>query len=185
MNIDTQEYLDLIETTHRLAFVDIEASGLRGDYNSVLCVSIKPYGKDPYTMFVKQAGNDQKVVREAKGELEAYSAWCGYFSKGFDLPMLNTRLLKWGLLPIIKRPHIDLYWLLKSNILTARRSQGHLLSWLETPEEKMTVSADVWNRILADTKKEMPLMIQRCESDVKGLEALYMRTKHLVSDIKR
>lgn len=185
MNIDTQEYLDLIEATHRLVFVDIEASGLRGDYNSVLCVSFKPYGQDPYTFAVKQAGNDQKVVREAKEELEKYSAWCGYFSKGFDLPMLNTRLLKWGIPPIVKRPHIDMYWLLKSNILTARRSQGHLLSWLETPEEKMTVSADVWNRILADTKNEMPLMIERCESDVKGLEALYMRTRHLITEIKR
>ena len=185
MQIDTQEYLDLVEATSKLVFVDIEASGLRGDYNSVLCVSFKPYGKPPYSVAVKQAGNDQKVVREAKEELEQYSAWCGYFSKGFDIPMLNTRLLKWGINPILKRPHIDMYWLLKSNILPARRSQGHLLSWLETPEEKMTVSADVWNRILANTKLEMPIMIARCESDVAGLEALYKRTRHLISDIKR
>lgn len=185
MNIDTQEYLDLIEATSRLVFVDIEASGLRGDYNSVLCVSFKPYDRPAYSIAVKQAGNDQKVVREAKDELERYSAWCGYFSKGFDIPMLNTRLLKWGIKPIVKRPHIDMYWLLKSHILTARRSQGHLLSWLETPEEKMTVSAEVWNRILSNTKEEMPLMIQRCESDVAGLEALYKRTRHLITEIKR
>lgn len=165
--------------------MDIEATGLRGDYNSVLCVSLKPYDKKPYSIAIAQPGNDQKVVREAKEELEKYSCWCGYFSKGFDIPMLNTRLLKWGQLPIDKRPHIDMYYTLKYSLLTARKSQGHLLSWMETPEEKMTVSAEEWNRILYSTESSMKTMIKRCESDVTGLEALYKKTRHLVREIKR
>lgn len=185
IKLDTQEYLQLIEDTHRLAFFDIESTGLRGDYNSVLVVSVKPFGKKPTTFKVTQAGNDQRVVREAKEALESYSAWAGYYSKGFDVPMLNTRLLKWSLLPLEKRPHIDMYYVLKYNLLTARRSQGHLLSWLETPEEKMTVSAEMWNKILHDYGNAMPTMVRRCESDVAGLEALYRRTKHLIRDIKR
>ena len=185
MQLDAQEYLDLTEGAGKLAFLDIEATGLRGDYNSILCVSIKPFGKKPYTFAVKQPGNDQKVVREAKEALEEYGCWCGYYSKGFDVPMLNTRLLKWGVDPIEKRPHIDLYFTLKANLLTARRSQGHLLSWLETPEEKMTVSAELWNRIIEDLEGTMPVMIKRCESDTAGLEALYRRTRHLIREIKR
>lgn len=151
----------------------------------MLVVSIKPFGKKPATYKVTQAGNDQRVVREAKDALESYSAWVGYYSKGYDVPMLNTRLLRWGRLPLEKRPHIDMYYVLKYSLLTARRSQGHLLSWLETPEEKMTVSAETWNRILHDYKRTMPLMVRRCESDAAGLEALYRRTKHLIRDIKR
>jgi hypothetical protein len=185
MKIDEQEYLDLIERTNQLLFVDIEATGLRGDYNSVLCVSCKPYNKKPFTFFVEQAGNDQKVVREAKKALESYPCWVTYYGKGFALPMLNTRLLKWGQLPIEKKPHIDMYFTLKYNLLTARKSQGHLLSWLETPEEKQTVSAEVWNRILHDTKGQMKEMIRRCESDTAGLEGLYKKTRHLIREIKR
>ena len=185
MRVEEQEYLDLVEESHKLVFVDIEATGLRGDYNSVLCVSFKPYGRKPYSISITQPGNDQRVVREAKEELEKYNAWCGYYSKGFDIPMLNTRLLKWEIPPIEKRPHIDMYYTLKYNTLTARRSQGHLLSWLETPEEKMTVSAEEWNRILYDTEKAMKTMLRRCESDVTGLEALYRKTRHLIRDIKR
>jgi len=165
--------------------VDIEATGLRGDYNSVLCVSVKPYNEKPMSFSVAQAGNDQRVVREAKKALESYSAWVTYYGKGFDLPMLNTRLLKWDVLPIEKRPHIDMYYVLKYALLTARKSQGHLLSWLETPEEKMSVSAETWNRILSDTRGQMKEMIQRCESDTAGLEALYKRTRHLIKEIKR
>ena len=166
-------------------FVDIESTGLRGDYNSVLCVSLKPYGKKPYTFSIKQPGNDQKVVREVKAELEKYLVWCGYYSKGFDIPMLNTRLLRWKLMPIEKRLHLDMYYALKYNLLTARKSQGHLLSWLGTPQQKMTVSASVWSDILNDVEGEMPEMVSRCESDVKGLEALYKRTRHIIRDLKR
>lgn len=185
MQIDVQEYLELVEKNDRIAFVDIEATGLRGDYNSVLCVSILPYQGSPYTFSIKQAGNDKRVVREAKDAMSSYSCWVTYYGKGFDIPMLNTRLLKWGLDPLPRKFHMDLYYLGKSHLLTARRSQGHLLSWLGTPEQKMSVSADVWNSILHDVEGQMPTMIERCESDVIGLRGLYDKVKHLARDLKR
>jgi len=185
VNVDVQTYLRLIEKSGTLGFIDIEATGLRGDYNSVLVVSVKPFGKKPISFSVKQPGNDQRVVREAKEAMEALDCWVTYYGKGFDIKMLNTRLLKWGYPPIEKRHHIDMYYSLKSALLTARRSQGHLLSWLGTPEQKMTVGADVWNAIIEDVDANMPTMIKRCESDVAGLEGLYIRTKHLIRDITR
>lgn len=184
MKIDPQTFLDLVENNSSLAFVDIEATGVKGDYNSVLVVSVKPYNLDPISFAIKQPGNDQKVVREAKEFLEGFNCWVTYYGKGFDIPMLNTRLLKWKLLPIQPRHHIDLYYTLKSHILTGRRSQAHLLEWLETPQQKMTVSGEVWNRILYNTPEEMKKMVARCESDAVGLEALYKETRHLIRDIK-
>lgn len=185
MQVDAQDFLRWVEKAHTLAFLDIEATGLRGDYNSVLVVSIKPYGAAPTSFAIKQAGNDHRVVREAKNLLEKFDAWVTYYGKGFDIPMLNTRLLRWNQRPIEKRPHIDMYYSLKSNILTSRRSQGHLLSWLGTPEQKMTVSAEAWNAVLTSPKKAIGTMIERCESDVAGLEGLYEKTKHLIREIKR
>lgn len=185
MQVDTQRYLDFIESLHTLAFVDIEATGLRGDYNSVLVVSVKPYDQTPYSFYVKQPGNDQKVVREVREYLEEFDCIATYYGKGFDIPMLNTRLLKWGINRISPIHHIDMYYSLKSNLLTSRRSQGHLLSWLQAPEQKMSVSADVWNDIIVNPKKHLPTMIERCESDVCGLEELYKKTRHLIRDIKR
>lgn len=186
MKIEANEFLELCEAANKLAFFDIESTGLRGDYNSVLVVSVKPFKGDPVTFHVKQPGNDQKVVRDAKNELEKYTVICGYYSKGFDIPMLNTRLLKWGSEPIAKILHLDMYYTLKYNLLTGRRSQAHLLEWLETPQQKMTVGADEWVKILRDPMgKPMKTMIARCESDCTGLQNLYERTKHLIREIKR
>jgi uncharacterized protein YprB with RNaseH-like and TPR domain len=184
VNIDTQRFLRLVEQAHTLCTFDIEATGLKGDYNSILCVSIRPYHRKPITFAIEKAGRDRDVVEQAAKELRKYDVWVSYFGKGFDFPMINTRLLKWGLAPLERKLHIDMYFTLKSHLLTARRSQAHLLEWLDVPEKKMTISADEWNKVLESPREAMPTMIKRCESDVKGLEGLYDRTCHLVGDLK-
>ena len=185
MKLDAQDFLRLVENANTLACWDIESTGLRGDYNSIICLSVKPYNLKPTTFTIKQPGNDQKVVRDAKECLESFDCWATYYGKGFDIKMLNTRLLKWGYPPVEKRPHIDMYYSLKSHLLTARKSQSHLLNWLETPEQKMSVGADMWNEIIRNPVSAMKTMVERCESDCAGLEDLYKRTKHLLVEIKR
>lgn len=185
MQIDVQTYLDLVEQTDNICFWDLECTGLKGDYNSVLVSTIKPFNSDPITLSVKQVGNDQKVVRETAEALAGFQCVVGYYSSGFDMPMCNTRLLKWKQRPIAPMHHIDLYYKLKSKLLTARKSQGHLLSFLGTPEQKLSVGASVWSEIPFKFSEHMPLMIERCESDVRGLQELYTATRHLIADVKR
>jgi hypothetical protein len=185
LNVDTQEYLTLLEKTGGLLFFDIETSNLRADYGGVLVASFKPYGQKPFSLSVKQIGHDSLVVREAKKILEDAKVWVSYYGKGFDVPFLNTRLLKNGQMPIDKRPHLDMYFKLKYSTLTSRKSLSHLLLWLGTPEQKMSVSADTWATIGSDIKKSMPKMIARCESDCAGLEDLYKQTRQVIVDITR
>ena len=182
MKIDTQRYLKLCEQTNQIAFWDIECTGLRGDYNTIVCVSIKPFGKKPRTYVVDRPGNDKKVVTAAARDLEQFHIWSTYYGKGFDVPMLQTRLLKWNVAPLIKQPHLDMYYFLKSHILTARRSMAHLSKWLHTDQQKMDVAADVWSDL---TPKNIKILIERCESDTIETEDLYKRTKHLIVDINR
>lgn len=185
MKLDSQDFLRLVEKANTLCCWDTESTGLRGDYNSIICLSVKPFDQMPTTFCIEQPGNDQKVVRQAKEYLESFDCWVTYYGKGFDIKMLNTRLLKWGIPPVHKRPHVDLFFTLKSHLATARKSQSHLLGWLDTPEQKMSVGADMWNEIVRNPKKAIKTMALRCESDCEGLEALYKRTKHLIDDIKR
>ena len=185
MQIEVQRFLRLIEMQHSLLFVDIESTGLKGDYNSALVTALKPYGKPATVLNVKKPGYDKALVMETKAIMEGADCWVTYYGKGFDLPFLNTRLLKWGLDPIIPKPHIDLYYSLKYRLLTGRKSQGHLLAWLNTPENKMTVGADVWTMASGGNTDSIMTLRTRCESDVKGLEHLYRRTSHLIRDITR
>lgn len=194
MQLAAQDFLRLVEKAGTLCTWDIEATGLRGDYNSILCVSIRPIHGKATTFSITRPGQDKGVVSQAADMLRQFDCWVSYYGKGFDFPMLNTRLLKWGLKPLERKPHLDMYYTLKSHLLTARRSQGHLLDWLRLDEDgsttegepirKMSVSADEWNHVLANPTKAMKTMVRRCESDTLGLQSLYLRTKHLAKDVK-
>jgi uncharacterized protein YprB with RNaseH-like and TPR domain len=187
MQIDVQDYLPLVEATGQIVFFDIEATGLRGDYNSILVISLKPYGEKPYSFVVDQPGRDKGVIAEARDALHEYQTWVSYYGKGFDVPLLQARLLanRCKRLEKDKHYHLDMYFSLKSHVLTARRSLAHLLEWLDCDEKKMSMSPDEWNNVLRQPKKYLPRMTKRCESDVIGLENLYDETKHLLLDLRR
>ena len=198
MQLDAQSFLRLTEKAQTLCSWDIEATGLKGDYNSVLCVSIRPFKGEAKTFSITRPGQDKHVVSAAAEMLRDMDCWVTYYGKGFDFPMLNTRLLKWGLRPLERKPHVDLYYTLKSKLITARRSQAHLLDWLRIDHtgesvdhdnrdtvQKMTVSADEWNRVLAHPERAMRTMVKRCESDTLGLQSLYIRTRHLIKEVTK
>lgn len=184
MQFKAQEFLPIVEESHKLLTFDIEATNLRGDYGSILCASFRPYGKDVITVSVDQPGDDKKVVREIKEIMSAYPCWVSYYGKGFDVPMIQTRLLVNGYKQLEKKHHIDLYYVLKYKLLTARRSQAHLLRLLETQQQKLDVSANAWNQVM-HSAKAMDLMRERCESDTEGLQALYDKTRHLIEEITK
>ena len=186
MRLEAQDFLRLVENNKTLAIWDTESQGLNGDYGAMLCASIKTFGrKEPVTFRVEQLGNDKRLVRETRDYLEGFDAWVTYFGKGHDVPLLNTRLLKWGLKPVDPRPHVDLFFTLKPKLRTSSKSQAHLLRFLGTPEQKMSVSPDTWASLGTHFYKNMLEIVARCESDAAGLEALYNRTKHVIRDITR
>lgn len=184
MNIDEQHYLDLAEKTSDLVFFDIESTGFKADYGSVLVVSLKPFGKEPFSFAVNQVGNDQKVVRQAREALGRFGCWVSFYGKGFDKPFLNTRLLKWKQPPLESRHHLDLFFTLKYNMSMSRKSLLQYAGFLDLEDKKFGVSPNVWSSI-AYKPENMKLMIKRCEQDCITLEQLYVKTRHIVKEIKR
>lgn len=186
MQIESQDYLDLVEDSNKICFWDIESTGLKGDYGTVLVASVLPFNGKPKTFKVEQVGNDQRLVRELRDHLGEYNCWVTYYGKGFDKPMVNTRLLRWGREPLLASHHIDLYFTLKANTVMSRRSMAQYAGLLECHDQKMGVSPNVWTNILHEPRgKAMKTMVERCESDCEVLKQLYIKTRHIIKDIKR
>lgn len=185
MQLPAHDFLRLVEANKTLVVLDTESSGFNGDYGAIICASLQPLGGKMQTFRVEQLGNDKKVVREAKEALEAADAWVTYYGKGHDIPLLNTRLLKWGLKPVDPRPHIDMYFQLKYKLKMASKSQAAMANWLDLPEKKMSVSQDIWASLGYNFRSNMKVIVERCESDVLTLGQLYVRTKHMIRDITR
>jgi uncharacterized protein YprB with RNaseH-like and TPR domain len=182
MQIGAQQFLDIAERANALCFWDIESSGgLKGDYGSILCVSIRPWRGKCKTFAVTTPGEDRLVVKRAIEELSKYDLWVGFFSRGFDLPMLQTRAVRWSLPLVPKRHHIDCYYSMARKMLLSHRSQAHVNKFIEAREQKLSVSPNVWPA----AAKMMPTIIRRCESDTLGNRDMYIKLRHLVEEITR
>lgn len=185
IQVDTQEYLDLVEKTNSILFWDIESSGgFNADYGSAVVISGKPFGKKAQSFVVSQVGHDQKIVREFREYADSFPVWCTYFGKGFDVKFVNSRLLKWKLPSLPKKLHIDMYFQLAPKLALSRKSMAHISSFLKTKHRKMAVDPDVWANAPFDPAS-LPILQQRCEADCVELEDLYSRTRQLIADIKR
>ena len=184
MNVEPQTFIRLVEDAGTLATWDIETNNLKADYGTVLVVSVKPYGAKPVTFTVEQVGNDQRVIREARDYLATFDCWVTYFGKGFDVPFLNTRLLRHKLQPLDQVPHVDMFFQLKAKTVMGSKSMASYASFLKLKQQKMHISPDTWGEV-AYNKEHLPLLAKRCESDVAVLEQLFDQAKHLIREIKR
>lgn len=193
MQVDVPVFLDLVENKKSIFFFDTESQGLEGDYGRLYVGSIKPYKSKTITFNIGANASDKGLAKDLKDVLEQADAWVTYYGKGHDIPLLNTRLTRWGYEPVAPRLHIDMFYTLKYKLKTARKSQAHMLEFLQDTmklmgikqEQKMTISPNVWSDLWQNFDENIAILRDRCASDVEGLEALYRVTRHLIRDIKR
>ena len=185
MQLDAQDYLELVEKTGDLLFFDIESTSLNGDFGSIVCVSLKTHGRDPVTFKVNKVGDDKKLIQNVSKYMAERGCWVSYYGKGFDIKMLNTRLLYHKLPAMTKNLHLDLYYSVRYQLKLGSGKLGHMVDWLRLGEGKMTVPTGVWAEVAMYPKKNIPILVDRCESDVRILENLYNSTKHLVVNITK
>lgn len=194
MQLDAQDFIRLVEQSpSKFYFWDTESQGREGDYGRLYVASIKPFGKKPTSFTIGENMQDKAMVKDARDFLNEADAWVTFYGKGHDVPLLNTRLIRWGYEPLEKKPHIDMYFQLASKLKTGRKSQAHLLEFLEDtmalaglkPERKMSISPNVWSDLPSRYTRNISILQDRCESDCEGLEALYRVTKNLIQNITR
>lgn len=133
------------------------------------------------------------MVRDTKEVLSDADCIVTFYGKGHDKPLINTRLARWGYKPLRPVHHIDMFFIVKHNLKTARKSQAHLLEFLQDTmqilglpkEEKMTVGPHIWADLWTHYPQYIKILQKRCESDVLGLEVLYKALRGIIKDVKR
>jgi DNA polymerase elongation subunit (family B) len=102
-----------------------------------------------------------------------------FFGKGFDWPMVQTPLTKVNrfLKPV---PHIDLYYVNKLHHKIGRGSLDAALTYFELEEQKFHLSPLVWRKAMRGNSEAMDLLKERCASDVRATEYLYLKLRPLI-----
>lgn len=173
MKVEVADYLRLCESHKSILFFDLETQGLTADYGKILIYSRKWYGKDE----VFTTEGEHKILKDMRDDFEKADLLVGYNSRLFDVTFANTRLLEKGKKPLPQKHHLDMYFALKGKLRTTSKAMGAIGSLLTLDEAKLRIGPKAWR------DKDIALLTERCESDVRLLEQVYERTKHLVRTI--
>jgi hypothetical protein len=117
--------------------------------------------------------DDKQLCIDLRDLLEEQHITCGYFSKGFDITHLRTRLAMHGERIFEKMLHMDPIWYFKGwrGLRTMSSKMKHVAAFLHAAghdiELKPDVAPETWMAARTGNKKAMDIVADRCESDVR------------------
>lgn len=171
----------------RVAYWDIETTDLKGSFGRIICASVYHLDTDKMVTFrldkyvkagkAEDMTDDRELCVDLRDEIEKAHVTIGWYSKGFDVPMLNTRLIKYGERRLRSHLHLDSIWYAKGwrGIKPNGASLAAVAEFFGLEEHKYGVDADTWVLARAGNKKAMDIIQERCESDVRLTQAVTER----------
>lgn len=165
----------------RVAYWDLETSNLEGDIGRLLCASILSDDGEMTTFrndrirAKKSMADDHTIAVRIRDELEKYHMTVGWFSKGFDIPFLNTRLAAYNERTLAPHFHFDPCWSMRGwrGLKTRNGKLKTAAEFFGLGERKMDVDVSVWiDAALGGDHDAMDILAERCESDVRILAKL-------------
>lgn len=117
--------------------------------------------------------DDQQLLLDLRDFLERHDLLCAYYGKGFDAPLVRTRLAKYGERILEPRLWIDPIYFFRG--WRGLDPQGSSLEKVakflpEIDEEKYKLKPDEWLRARLGTPEFVDKVVERCESDVRLLK---------------
>lgn len=173
--------------------LDIESSGLKGDFANAFCFGYMYHGQKRAQVLstldvvepcgsckrVDTAQDDKlmKLVYEKIGEADMVVTWYG---KGFDWKFLNTRMLDAGLPPLPDVAHVDLFFTAKHHLALTSARLANVQEFLRLPTAKTQLTKRVWRRAQAGHVDSIRYIIDHCRKDVLVLDQAYQKLKPYV-----
>lgn len=176
------------DSKSKILIWDIESSHLKADWATLLCIGYKWYGEPEvyvpslmsYKGWTKDVTDDRKLVTAFHKTLMEADMLVTYFGKGFDIKMIQSKFLEYGLPVIPNIPHVDLFFTVKSNMTLTRKSLDNVSHYLGLNNEKTHLDGKTWKKAMAGHVDSMNYVIEHCKADVLVLEELYTKLRPMV-----
>lgn len=167
----------------KIAFWDLETSGLAATFGGLYTASMKVSGEEPQTVriddlksYKKTPWDDREVCVKTRDMLETVHVLVGYNTFNFDIPFLNSRLVANSdkiLSPTVK--HVDLISVARHRLRLHSNRLESLLEHLGTSERKTPLEPELWRRAAAGDRAAMDKIVEHNIKDVTSLEEAFFR----------
>ena len=181
-----------MNTNMRLAYWDVETWDLKPEFGPLLCacVLLEPEGKmvtlrqDSYVKSgaAKDMTDDRQLCCDLRDLLLSRHMHVGYFSTGFDIKQLRTRLAWHGEKRLLERRlHADPIWCFKGwrGLDPMSSAMKNVAKFFRLSELKPDVFPEVWLKARTGNRSAMNEVIDRCAADVRITQKLFIKALDL------
>ena len=177
----------------RLGFFDIEATGLNAIVGRMLAAAIADSWGN---VTVRRADefdrssplDDSGLAEWYRDELERYDVLVSWNGFGYDVPMLNARLLRWGKRPMADRMQIDAMWKAgggRYGIRVGSRRLDNVAKFFRLEEAKTPLDWDTWQLAGVGDEDALAEVVEHNVADVLVTRRVFNHLKPMVRTIHR
>lgn len=162
----------------KVAYWDLETWDLKPQFGPIMVASVldastnkmRTFRVDEYLRknLAEDMTDDRALVVDLRDHLETFHLTSGWYSKGFDLTHLRSRLVIHGERPLREMLHMDCIWYFKGwrGLRPMSSKMKHVAEFLGT-EPKPDVEPEVWMKAKGGNKRALDEIVERCEADVR------------------
>lgn len=172
--------------------LDLETTDLNADRGVILCACYESSRKPGRIQTLRQdklskswakgdRGNDKELVKAIMKVVKDHDVIVAHNGSRFDLPMLRTRALRWGLKPLKEVKLVDPCSISWRKFRLRSNSLGSLADHLGIKAQKTPLHMSVWmDATLRGDKKAMNYIVEHCVADIKVLSAVLSFVKPFI-----
>jgi len=172
----------------KVLFFDIESTNLNAPFGTILCIGYK-FLDDPKVHIPTIIDHSKNGMLDDRGLVERFSTvwnWsdytCGHYAQRFDLPMIQSKLIKYGLPPLAPKPLIDTWRVARDNLKMHSNRLGAIAEYLGCETSKSPITFDDWLRAAHGDKKSLKYIVEHCRLDVLVLEEVFLKLRPLIKN---
>jgi hypothetical protein len=169
-------------------------SPLIPEFGKIVCISLSYYRNNEIKTKSIFGHNEEEIIRESQSIFSHFSnktifGLCGFYIKGFDIPFINRKILKYNLeIPkLLKTFNVkpwdmnicDLSEIWKSNGNLETTSFDEMLYELELESPKQDICGSEVNKIYWEND-DLDRIKNYCECDVKSVMDTTKKISHLI-----
>ena len=176
----------------RVGYLDIESTGLKGNWDYCLCWCLKIQGGEILGRHLTKREIvdykfDKNLMKELIDTIRGFDRIVTYYGMRFDIPFIKTRCEKWGLeFPAYRDLwQTDVYFIAKANLLLHSTRLMHVCDLMGIPNKEHKLDPDIWQKAQSGHVPSLDWIFQHCREDVTSLEMAHERLKKYTIPAKR
>lgn len=152
------------------------------EYPTILCIGFKWIGQSKVHMYSQWEHGTEAMLLAVKDALNEADAVVSKNGIRFDIPWINTELLKYKLGPFRPLTHIDLEKVARFKFRFLSNKLEYILQYLDIGHKMDTGGHKLWRKVLEGNFTARAKMLRYCAMDIRGTERAYKTMLPFISD---